>query len=91
MKTRLTVDDGLCRNGASASMVSSVAALLEEYNAHATFFVCSDYLVGVEADAAALVAAGHELGNHMTSDIPFHFHRLRADKFAAELRRVQRQ
>jgi len=64
----LTIDDGLCRSGPENSLVAEVRALLAEHEARATFFVCSDYLPGHEADARGLLADGHEFGNHMTCD-----------------------
>lgn len=82
----LTIDDGLCRNGPGPSMVAEVATLLKEHDARCTFFVCSEYLVGVEAEAEALVHEGHELGNHMTSDKQFYFHKLPASEFEQQLR-----
>ena len=82
----LTIDDGLCRNGPGPCMVAEVATLLKEHDARCTFFVCSEYLVGVEAEAVALVHEGHELGNHMTSDKQFYFHKLPAGEFEQQLR-----
>ena len=41
----LTIDDGLCRTNKANSLVSQVAALLEQYQAHATFFVCTRCIV----------------------------------------------
>jgi peptidoglycan/xylan/chitin deacetylase (PgdA/CDA1 family) len=82
----LTIDDGLSRNGASASLVEEVRLLLAKHNARCTFFVCSKYLEGVEEAAGALVTDGHELGNHMSEDLPFHFHKLPRDEFARQLR-----
>jgi len=84
----LTIDDGLCRNGPGPSMVAEVAALLSEHEARCTFFVCSEYLIGVEDEAEALVAEGHELGNHMTSDKQFFFHKLSAADFDTQVGEV---
>jgi len=65
----LTIDDGLCRNGAENCLAEEVMALLEEYEAKATFFLCSDYVVGpCEDSAKKMLAAGHEFGNHMPKD-----------------------
>ena len=72
-RVALTIDDGLSRGGAATSLTSEVLALLKSHGAHATFFVCSDYLSGVEAEADALVAAGHELGNHLREDRPGYY------------------
>ena len=87
----LTIDDGLSRGGADASWVARVQALLKRHNAHATFFVCSQYLEGVEAEAARLVADGHELGNHLEADMHMHYHRLSEADFAAALARTTAQ
>ena len=46
-RVALTIDDGLSRGGAATSLTSEVLALLKSHGAHATFFVCSDYLSGV--------------------------------------------
>lgn len=81
----LTIDDGLCRHGAKNSMVDAVAGLLREHNAHATFFVCSKYLNGLEEEAAHLVADGHELGNHLAEDLNFVYPKLSPDSFDDEL------
>jgi len=62
----LTIDDGLCRQGPEHSLVPEVRALLKEHGAHATFFVCSEYLSGLGAEG--LLSDGNELGNHMTHD-----------------------
>ena len=85
----LTIDDGLVRGGDPATCwAAKVSSLLAEHNAHATFFVCSKYLTGVEEAAADLVAAGHELGNHMHEDLHNHYWKLSEDAFAAELHRT---
>merc|ERR1711924_564013 len=65
----LTIDDGICRQDCSQSMADDVLALLQEHDAKATFFLCSDYLKGACADSAKqMLAAGHEFGNHMPQD-----------------------
>jgi peptidoglycan/xylan/chitin deacetylase (PgdA/CDA1 family) len=47
-------------------MVEEVRDLLRSYNAHATFFVCSDYTT---PDLALLLLHdGHELANHLKQD-----------------------
>ena len=81
----LTIDDGLCRSGPEASLVNEIRAVLREHEAHATFFVCSNYLKGVESAAADLVADGHELGNHMAEDRNFHYSKLPEADFEEEL------
>jgi peptidoglycan/xylan/chitin deacetylase (PgdA/CDA1 family) len=84
----LTIDDGLAKNGPAASMVNEVRAALQRHSAHATFFVCSRYLEGLEHEAAALVAEGHELGNHMAEDRHFHYSSLTEGAFDVELQSV---
>eukprot|EP00971_Amphidinium_carterae_P085832 1697963-Amphidinium_carterae.1 len=39
--------------------------------AKATFFICSDYVAGVEKDARRLLRDGHELGNHCPEETWF--------------------
>jgi len=48
--------------------VKDIRALLKKHRASATFFVCSDYLDGVEDEARALLEDGCELGNHCPKD-----------------------
>jgi peptidoglycan-N-acetylglucosamine deacetylase len=81
----LTIDDGLCRHGAKHSMVDVVAGLLRQHNAHATFFVCTKYLCGLEEAARGLVADGHELGNHLAEDLHFIYPKLSPESFDEEL------
>ena len=64
----LTIDDGICRQGADCCLADEVRTLLLEYGAKATFFVCSEYVKGFEDDARQFVQDGHELANHMTED-----------------------
>ena len=84
----LTIDDGLVRHGAQASLVEEVRELLATHNARCTFFVCSKYLVGAAEQAAALVADGHELGNHLEEDLNMVYPKLPRDDFSAALRRT---
>lgn len=83
----LTIDDGLSRGGPESSLVEDMRALLKRHAATATFFVCTDYLEGLESAAAAMVDDGHELGHHMASDMANHYARLPSSEFAAELAR----
>jgi len=61
----LTIDDG-------PDPVSTplILAELRQHDAHATFFLISSHLAGREQLVRDLVAAGHELGNHLTRDEP---------------------
>lgn len=74
-------------------MVSAVTSLLEKYNAHATFFVCSDYCNGDDTMRQAtrdLVRVhGHELGNHMAEDkCGGHYSKMNEWEFRTEFERV---
>lgn len=67
-KVALTIDDGLCSHGLERALVKEVAKLLKERGAKATFFLCSDHLVGLEDEARSLASDGHEFANHMVRD-----------------------
>ena len=81
----LTIDDGLSRGGTSTSLVSELCELLGSYNAHATFFVCTEYTT--TDDARRILANGHELGNHLARDVSGYYSRLDRNNFEAELRK----
>lgn len=59
----LTIDDG-----PYTETTEAILDVLERHGVNATFFMLSDELSGYEATLERLVAAGHELGNHMTAD-----------------------
>ena len=59
----LTIDDG-----PDPQWTQPILELLARHQAHATFFLIGSRIPGNEALVDAIVAAGHELGNHMTSD-----------------------
>ncbi len=61
----LTIDDGPDRED-----TQKILRVLEEYDAHATFFIISDHIPGSEDLLQQMVFAGHELGNHLTADEP---------------------
>jgi peptidoglycan/xylan/chitin deacetylase (PgdA/CDA1 family) len=88
----LTIDDGLCRNDdVSCSMVQEVRELLRSYNAHATFFVCTDYTtpqVVEEEVLGDLLQDGHELGNHLREDRSGYYCHLEKEDFRKELLRA---
>lgn len=84
----LTIDDCFVRGEPDSCWAAEVAELLRRHDAHATFFVCSKYLLGVEDAAAELVAAGHELGNHMEEDLNNFYPKLGEKEFAAALQRT---
>jgi peptidoglycan/xylan/chitin deacetylase (PgdA/CDA1 family) len=99
----LTIDDGLSRGGPETSMVSEVLDLLAKYNnAHATFFVCSDYVTNLNprkhprstdtGNSARVVKdllqQGHELGNHMIADKLWYYNKLGKREFLDQLRQA---
>ena len=61
----LTLDDG-----PDAVHTREILRVLRENDACATFFLISSRVPGNEALVAAMVAEGHELGNHLTHDEP---------------------
>lgn len=64
----MTIDDAPCLGGADESLVDELLQILAEYDARATFMICSDFVQGHEAGVERIVAAGHELANHMPAD-----------------------
>ena len=75
----LTLDDG--PDPVSTPLIQ---AELRRHAARATFFLISERVRGQEQLVRALVAEGHELGNHLTRDRPSI--RLSAGDFARDLR-----
>ncbi len=73
----LTIDDG------PSPATADILAVLNDYDAKATFFNISGHLPGHEAVVAEAIAAGHELGNHLTADEPSI--RLTPDDFEADV------
>ena len=68
----LTFDDA---PGKDKSLCHKVLDLLEVHNAKATFFITSNYVNMNEKnrqDALRIHQCGHELGNHMPEDKPYH-------------------
>lgn len=61
----LTIDDG-----PDPVTTRAILDVLDRYAARATFFMISDRIAENEAVVRELVAAGHEIGNHMTRDEP---------------------
>jgi peptidoglycan/xylan/chitin deacetylase (PgdA/CDA1 family) len=61
----LTIDDG--PDPGSSPVILD---LLEEYGAHATFFLITERIPGNEGIVQQMIAEGHELGNHLTEDEP---------------------
>jgi peptidoglycan-N-acetylglucosamine deacetylase len=56
----LTFDDG-----PHPQLTPALLEALRRHGAHATFFVVGERVAGNEATMRAIVAAGHELGNHL--------------------------
>lgn len=61
----LTIDDG-----PDAVSTPKILDVLDQHNAHATFFLISSRIPGNEDIITRAVEEGHEIGNHLTSDEP---------------------
>lgn len=61
----LTIDDG-----PDAVTTRAILDVLAHHAARATFFMITDRITENQAVVSELVAAGHEIGNHMTRDVP---------------------
>lgn len=61
----LTIDDGPDAHGSP-----KILDVLDEYGAHATFFIITDHMPGNETLVERMILEGHELGNHLTADEP---------------------
>jgi peptidoglycan/xylan/chitin deacetylase (PgdA/CDA1 family) len=79
----LTIDDG-----PDSISTPKILSELRRHDARATFFLIAGRVAGQEQIVRALVAGGHELGNHFTSDRPSIG--LRPDEFEADLLQVHR-
>lgn len=75
----LSIDDA-----PDAETTPALLAVLEQNGARATFFVIADQIPGNEALLERIVAAGHELGNHLSHDEPSI--ELEPEEFERELR-----
>ena len=75
----LTIDDG-----PDATYTPAILDVLRAHEAHATFFLISSRVRGLEALVARAVREGHELGNHLVHDAPSI--RQPADAFASDVR-----
>lgn len=70
----LTIDDAPCRHRSSSKcMARAVQGLLAEYDAKATFFLCSDHVPGHENELVRLLLEGHEIANHCPRDRSYYF------------------
>jgi len=79
----LTIDDG------PSNATSELLELLEEHEAHATFFAIGEHLAQAPELAGQIVASGHELAHHMTTDAPSI--RLPAERFRTDFDRMDAQ
>ncbi len=59
----LTIDDG-----PDPESTPRILEVLDQYDAHATFFVLTDRIPGLEPLLERMLSEGHELGNHMLTD-----------------------
>lgn len=65
----LTIDDAPCRaRELDKAMIKEVLALLREFEAQATFFLCTDYVKGYEDGMKEALLQGHEVANHCPED-----------------------
>jgi peptidoglycan-N-acetylglucosamine deacetylase len=78
----LTIDDG------PSTATADILAVLARYAVKATFFNISGHLPGHEAAMQQTVAAGHEIGNHLTADEASY--RLSPSAFEADLLRAEK-
>jgi len=60
----LTIDDG------PSPATGDILAVLDRYGVKATFFTISEYVPSHEQLFRQTIAAGHEIGNHLTTDEP---------------------
>ena len=59
----LTIDDG-----PDPSTTPDLLRELRDHGAHATFFLISGNVGNADSTVAAMITAGHEIGNHLTRD-----------------------
>jgi len=71
-KVVFTIDDGPCRGSMDKHMVTEVLELLRRYDAKATFFLISSFVHQKEELVKMILDEGHEIGNHMPDDRPYH-------------------
>eukprot|EP00928_Gymnodinium_smaydae_P008817 TRINITY_DN13244_c0_g1_i2.p1 TRINITY_DN13244_c0_g1~~TRINITY_DN13244_c0_g1_i2.p1 ORF type:complete len:520 (+),score=91.47 TRINITY_DN13244_c0_g1_i2:190-1749(+) len=68
-KVALTIDDAPChQKGADKCMLQQVRELLTEFDAKATFFLCTDHVPDHESELLDALREGHEVANHCGSD-----------------------
>jgi peptidoglycan-N-acetylglucosamine deacetylase len=79
-RVALTIDD------APSDETRAILEVLEQHGAHATFLVIASRVAGREDVLREIVAKGHELGNHMTEDVPSF--RLSPKEFEGEFNRA---
>ena len=76
----LTIDDG-----PDPSTTPQVIALLEKYDAHATFFLIGEKVAKYPELTLMILAAGHAIGNHTQTHPQFSFWRLGPKALAREI------
>jgi peptidoglycan-N-acetylglucosamine deacetylase len=76
----LTIDDG-----PDPSTTPQVIALLEKYDAHATFFLIGEKVATYPELTLMILAAGHAIGNHTQTHPQFSFWRLGPKALAREI------
>eukprot|EP00930_Biecheleria_cincta_P102312 TRINITY_DN94006_c0_g1_i1.p1 TRINITY_DN94006_c0_g1~~TRINITY_DN94006_c0_g1_i1.p1 ORF type:complete len:623 (-),score=111.97 TRINITY_DN94006_c0_g1_i1:23-1891(-) len=65
----LTIDDAPChQSDPDKCMLREVQNLLAEFDAQATFFLCTDNVAPHRQDILQLLRAGHEVANHCGAD-----------------------
>jgi len=79
----LTIDDG-----PDSVETPKILDILEEQNAHATFFLISSRIPGNEAIVQRMLDEGHEIANHMVYDRPSI--RLATDEFERQFLEADR-
>ena len=76
----LTIDDG-----PHPDTTPTVLALLERYNARATFFLIGEQIARYPDLAQSIMEAGHTIGNHTQRHQKFHFWRLGPNQLVREV------
>lgn len=77
-RVALTIDDG-----PDPTATPQILDVLKRHGARATFFLITDRVPGNEAVLRRILDEGHEIGNHLTREVPSI--RLPAERFEREL------
>jgi peptidoglycan-N-acetylglucosamine deacetylase len=81
LRVALTIDDS-----PHPTLTPRILDVLDEYDAHATFFLIGERIPGNEEVVRRMVDEGHELGNHLMTVVPSI--RLPAAEFTRQLRQT---